>query len=101
MTLATTARTLQGLNGNDGQVIALDSHLLIDDGACIAVYDAEEAGKLAQVWADYTARGVEDAYSFGCSACSPTADEDLPAEVAEALRDILGLEDDEKINRGW
>ena len=101
MTIATTARTLQALNGNDGRVIALDSYLLLDDGACIAVYDAEEAGKLAEVWAAYAARGVEDAYGFGCSACSPTQDADLPTEVAESLRNILGLEDDEKINRGW
>jgi len=90
------------LDGNGARAYGAAGHVVVFDGATGAIYTADDAQTLAERWAE----GLEEqdeyqrgqAYSLACSAVSAFHESQVPAEVAQALREESGHED---LTWGW
>jgi hypothetical protein len=103
-----TAANLKDLLDTIGTTYAAAGHILVDDGATRAIYTAAAAATLAEAWMENLQTVPQDdedgyergqAYTRACSMVKPLRDEDVPADVLEALREESGLRG--RLTFGW
>lgn len=91
-----------------GAVYAAAGHVLVQDGHTACIYTAEDASALAQSWAEGLEAGPDDdgdgyeagqAYTRACAQATALRDEDVTADVREALQEASGIRG--RLTYGW